>query len=315
MIKATSRLAKDLHRRMGYPLGKVHYKVQTLVQNCKGYGSPMRHVRRVSYKARNLKDVMTRKAAARDLTRGLNPAIAGRVKEFRENGFTYITDLVDPKLTAELLQFHGEVLEKRSETAKSLSSHPFFFPLSQPEDFTTDNILVRFAMQDSILQAISAYFGSLPFLDVINVLESRSAKITKKSQLASQQWHLDYSCVGDDVVSLWVYLTDVNTTAQGPLTYIPIPGSRKVKNDLFPRRIEDEEIEGAGLTPEVKQVFGPRATVFLINTHKCYHMGSRLQEGERRVACIFAFAKSREEENFIKLTSPVEKEKELVICR
>ena len=48
MIKTSIRLAKDLHRKMGYPLGKVHSRVQTEVANWKGYGSPMRHVRKES---------------------------------------------------------------------------------------------------------------------------------------------------------------------------------------------------------------------------------------------------------------------------
>jgi hypothetical protein len=140
-------------------------------------------------------------------------------------------------------------------------------------------------------------------------------KIEEKSLLASQQWHLDYSAVGDDQVSVWVYLTDVNSIAQGPLTYIPIPGSRKVKNDIFPRRIKDEEIEAAGLASEVEYALGPRSTVFLVNTHKCYHMGSRLEEGERRVVCIFSYAKSASEKNFVKIAAPVPESKKLLICR
>lgn len=315
MVTQSIRLAKDLHRRMGYPLGKLHGKVQRLAENLGGYGSPMRHVRRLAFKARNLGEVMERKRSARNFTRDLKPALAQHAEEFRRNGFSYFTDQIDPQLLAELMKYYDETVTKRSEAAKAVATHPFFFPLDDPNDLATDNILVRFALQDSILQAVTAYYGSVPILKRINIVESRSVEVVSKKLRASRQWHLDYAQGGDDMVSIWVYLTDVKSTAQGPLTYIPIPGSRKVKNGIFPGRIEDEQIVADGLADQIKPILGPRSTVFLINTHKCYHMGSRLEEGERRVVCSIDYAKGQDIENFVKITTPLPESKKMLICR
>jgi hypothetical protein len=315
MSTSPVQLAKDLHRRMGYPLGKVHYGVESYFKKWGGYGSPLRHVRRISFKARNLKNVLERKRTAQTITRNLKPEIAARVKEFQEQGFAYISDLVDQPLLAELGTRCDEMIRTRSESAKSAASHPFFFPLTKPEDYTTDNILLRFALHDSVMQIVSAHFGSVPFLYPISVQESRYVKIEKKKQRASQQWHLDYTDVGDDAIALWVYLTDVPTIDQGPLTILPIPSSKKVKNSFFHGRIEDEQIEAAGLNPEIHPILGPKLSVFLVNTYKCYHMGSRCKEGNRRVVAIFPFMKSADADNFVKITAPVTDAQKLVVRR
>lgn len=306
---------KGVHGRLGYPLGKIHYKTQMILEKLKESGTPLRHVRRIAYKTMNPGEIWRRRMLARDFTRNLKPSIAARARELGEKGFTYFTDEVDPQLSQELIAYYDDVISKRSAMAKSSPTHPFFFNLSIPEEFTTDNVLVRFALQDSILQAVTAYFGCVPVLSGIHVTESRSVTIDSERKRASQQWHMDYSAGGDDEVSVWVHMTDVNSLDHGPFTYIPISESRKVKNDFFPRRIRDEEIVNAGLANEVKHAFGPRSTVFIMNSLKIYHMGSRLAPGNKRVVYYFTYAKSGKYRDFVKITTPVSQSKRMLICR
>lgn len=316
MISNSIKAAKDLHRRMGYPLGKLQSKVERRLQDLNAVGGPMRHVRRLSFKARHLPEVIERKRKAEKFVRGLKPEIAKHAREYRQKGLTYFTDQTDAQLRAELLKFYDEVITERSKTAVGAPTHPFFFVLEDPAaDFTTDHILVRFALQDSIVQAVTACFGSVPILSGICVNESRNVVFENKKQRASTQWHLDYSSDGDEFIAVWVYLTDVLTVAQGPLTIVPADVSRKSRHKLHPGRIEDDEIAAAGLTDHIQPVLGPRGTVFLVSTQKCYHMGSRCHPGEKRVMCQFLFSKSGDHKNFVKITAPVPEEKKLLICR
>jgi hypothetical protein len=315
MITTGVQYLKKIHERLGYPLGKVQYKTQMIMEKLQESGSPLRHVRRIAYKTMNPGEILRRKMHARNFTRNLKPGIAACARELGEKGFTYFTEEVDPQLLQELNTYYDDVISKRSATAKPQPTHPFFFSLSNPEEHTTDNVLVRFALQDSILQAVTAYFGCVPLISGIHVTESRSVTIDSERMRASQQWHMDYSAGGDDEVSVWVHMTDVNSLEQGPFTYIPIPGSRKVKNDFFPRRIRDEEIVGAGLAGEVKHAFGPRSTVFIMNSLKIYHMGSRLAPGNKRVVCIFTYVKPGKYKDFVKITTPVPQSKRMLICR
>jgi len=316
MISNSIKVARNLHQRMGSPLGKLHSTVERRWNDFNGLAGPMRHVRRISFKARHLPEIIQRKTQAEKLTQGpLNPEIAARAREYREKGLSFITDLVDPQLLAELLRFYDEVVTERSKTAVGSSTHPFFFVLEEAADFTTDHILVRFALQDSVVAAVTACFGSVPILTGICINESRHVKIETKKQRASQQWHLDYSSDGSEFIAVWVYLTPVPTVAQGPLTIIPADISRKSRHKLHLGRIQDEEIEAAGLADEIKPVLGPRGTVFMVSTGECYHMGSRCHPGENRVMCQFAFSKSGDHKNFVKITAPVPDEKKMVICR
>jgi hypothetical protein len=315
MISNGIQLAKNLHRRMGYPLGKLQSALERNWNDLNGVAGPMRHVRRLTFKARHLPEVMERKRKANDVLRDLKPGIAACAQEFREKGFAYITDQTDATLRAELLKFYEEVITERSKTAVGSPTHPFFFDLDEPGDFATDHILLRFALQDSVVQAVTAAFGSVPILSSICINESRNVKIDTKKQRASQQWHLDYSQNGDEFIAVWVYLTDVPGLAQGPLTIIPADISREATRKLHLGRIEDEEITAAGLDPHVQQVVGPRATVFMVSTQRCYHMGSRVHPGEKRVMCQFVFSKSGDHQNFIKVTTPVDETRKLLICR
>jgi len=314
MISNSTKVARNLHQRMGSPLGKLHSTVERRWNDFNGIAGPMRHVRRTSFQARHLPEVIERKKQAQKFIRQ-KPEISACAREYRQQGLTFITDHVDPQLMAELQKFYDEVITERSKTAVGSPTHPFFFSLEDSADFTTDHILVRFALQDSVVQAVTECFGSVPILTGISINESRYVKLETKKQRASQQWHLDYDYNGSEFIAVWVYLTPVPTVAQGPLTIIPADISRQARHKLHLGRIQDEEIEAAGLADQIKPVLGPQGTVFLVSTGECYHMGSRCHPGEKRVMCQFVFSKSGDHKNFIKITAPVEEDKKLLICR
>ena len=218
---------------------------------------------------------------------------------------------LDPTLLAELDTYYRDVIAPRAETAEGSKSHRHFFDLNRPEDWSADNILVRFAMQDSVLAAAAAYLQTAPFFQIVKVLESRGIKQDKWE--SSQLWHLDYA--DSRAVWLWVYLTDVNTPDDGPYTYLPVEPSKQVNNDFFPRRIRDEEIEETDLKQKVQQVMGPRLTAFLVDSTSIYHMGSRLPLGRRRCIYSASFIDPIHQHTVIKATAPLAGDRRLILAR
>lgn len=245
-------------------------------------GSPVRHLRRAA--AKTLHPVRTRERAqaGKRLMSKLSPELAATVEELRREGTAPFNAHLDPALLAELDAYYKNVLLPRAEKTESFKTHPFFFQLSGVEDQTLDNIMSRFALQESVLAAAAAYLGTAPFFQMVRVIESRGISQTKWE--ASQLWHLDYA--DSRAVWLWVYLTDVNDVADGPYTYLPVEASKHVNNSFFPRRIMDEEIDNSPLKSQVRQVMGPRLTSFLVDSTSIYHMGSRLADGHKR--CIYS---------------------------
>jgi hypothetical protein len=139
----------------------------------------------------------------------------------------------------------------------------------------TDHPFVRFALNSQILALVAEHYGELPRLDYVSVTRSLPAGPELRF---SQLWHRDYDDVR--VVKLFVYLTDVNDAADGPFTFIPAPASQRVKPGL--RSHLPDAALGAPLSQAVSMT-GPRLTSFMVETSRCYHMGSRLAEGHERV--------------------------------
>ena len=277
----------------------------------KAPGSPVRHLRRAAHRALHPIQRRERVQAGRRLEEKLSPELAATVEELRRVGVASFNAHLDPALLAELDTYYREVIAPRAETAEGSKSHRHFFDLNRPEDWSADNILVRFAMQDSVLAAAAAYLQTAPFFQIVKVLESRGIKQDKWE--SSQLWHLDYA--DSRAVWLWVYLTDVNTPDDGPYTYLPVEPSKQVNNDFFPRRIRDEEIEETDLKQKVQQVMGPRLTAFLVDSTSIYHMGSRLPLGRRRCIYSASFIDPIHQHTVIKATAPLAGDRRLILAR
>jgi hypothetical protein len=275
----------------------------------KAPGSPVRHLRRAAYRATHPIRTRARVQAGRRFTEKLSPELAATVEELRREGVANFDAHLDPKLLAELDTYYREVLAPRADTTDGVKSHPFFFQLTRPEDWTADNILVRFAMQDTVLAAAAAYLQTAPFFQIVKVMESRGINQTKWE--ASQLWHLDYA--DSRAVWLWVYLTDVNSIDDGPYTYLPAGPSKGVQNNFFPRRIRDEEIEQTELKSQIRHVMGPRLTAFLVDSTSIYHMGSRLPVGKKRCIYSASFIDPIAQHTVIKTPAPLPGDRRLLL--
>lgn len=300
--KQLKNVQKDIHTRLK-PVRRIWSRLgQT--------SSPVRYIRRYAYPISHPMQVLARARAAKNLTREMDEEVAAAARELSSTGFVDVTKIVETALLSELDEFYREVLDPRSADAQAVATHPFFYYLGKPSDLVTDNISVRFMLQERILKVVAATFGSMPVIRGVGVNESRG--LESKEWLASQLWHLDYYAESRSV-NFWVYFTDVPTLAQGPFTFLPLKESSLIKNDFLPRRIRDEEITQLGLDPKVKRVFGSRLTCFLIQSADCYHMGSRLEYGQRRVAYIGHYVTPASRLNAVKVTTPLPKEHELIV--
>jgi len=138
---------------------------------------------------------------------------------------------------------------------------------------TLDSPVMRFALRDDVLAAISRYLGMVPFLSTISVFHSD----TVPGDPTSSQLH---HCDGDDVtqVKIFVYCSDVDPPS-GPLTVLDAESStrvRKAVNYQFRQRLTDEQVAavlGAGAD---RPILGPSGTTAFLDTSRCFHYGSRV---------------------------------------
>lgn len=246
-------------------------------------GSPLRYLRKAYVALRHPGSTLRRSRLGTRLASGLSADLRQQLAEITATGYATASQEIDAALLAEL--DHAAAAKLQAGTpGKALRS--FFTQVTDDSDLHADSIYVRFALQPAVQKIVCAYFGHVPYLADVQVLKSHGSSSDTWEE--SQLWHRDY---GDSkMIKLWVYLTDVKQPENGPFTYLPIAPSRQVPNTFIPGRVSDEAMNATGLAAQAVAVYGPRLKTFYIDTALCYHLGSRLQPGQIRVAYIATFA-------------------------
>ena len=251
--------------------------------------SPLRKLIKLMVCAANIRAVRERTALARELPK--SPCLDDVVDQLKIDGYCILTNLVDKELLQRMATRATERLTNAESAAKhqSQTSKPFWVRLLDEEmedgKIRISSPYIRFAIQPLVMQIASRVLGQIPRLDYVLLTLSRySPKSLEKSQL----WHLDHDDV--QVIKLFVYLTDVRDLNDGPFTFIPASASGALGYSLRSHR-NDEEVFGSGqiTVSDVKSLTSPALSVFMVDTARCLHMGSRLSEGHQRLLYTATF--------------------------
>ena len=212
------------------------------------------------------------------------PAWSEASRKLSEDGYVDVTSLVDRNLAEAVAAVSDNKVSRLNELKdKQLLGHKSFWVSLLDEDlvdgaFAADHPFVRYALQPGVLRILGDFMHDLPQLS--DVLLTLSQPSENKPLSYSQLWHLDH----DDkrVCKLFIYLTDVRDTMDGPLTFIPAPSSKPFRNTLKSHMSDDKVFAKVGRSA-VKEIVAPRLSSFIVNTARCLHMGSRIQSDRTRL--------------------------------
>jgi hypothetical protein len=230
----------------------------------------------------NYRDVAARRRYVAQLPAG--PLLAAKSAHLKELGFVDLTDVLSRAL-AEEVRAHSEAKVARAEqlAGKQEQGHKSFWLSLLDEDlgngqFASDHPFVRYALQPAVLRILADRMNTLPQLS--DVLLTLSRPMTSEKLTYSQLWHQDY----DDklVCKLFIYLTDVENTADGPFTFIDAKRSAPFRNRLK-SHMPDEVVMAKAGPQAVREIIAPKLTCFIVDTAKCLHMGSRIKSGHSRL--------------------------------
>ena len=152
----------------------------------------------------------------------------------------------------------------------------FLVNVLDPAEVTAGSAIMRLALREDVITAVSRYLGIVPRLSAVSVLHSDTVEAVLKS---SQLHH----CDGDDVtqVKVFVYCTDVDRRS-GPLTVLSADRSaqvRKAAGYTYRDRLSDAQV-AAVLGPGAEHpILGPAGTTAFVDTSRCFHFGSRVEPG------------------------------------
>ena len=156
------------------------------------------------------------------------------------------------------------------------SQKRFLVNVLDQSTLTLESPVMRLALREDILSAVSRYLGVVPFLSAITVFHSD----TVEGDLVSSQL---YHCDGDDAtqIKIFVYCTDVDEDS-GPLTILDAASTAQVQRRTryqYRMRLTDEQIRTVVGTGPEYPVLGPAGTSVFVDTSRCLHFGSRVSKG------------------------------------
>lgn len=140
------------------------------------------------------------------------------------------------------------------------------------------NPLVKVALNKKLNYIVSEYLEQIPWLRYILITKSF---YSSKEYDYSQKWHLDFD--DEKMLKLFVYLTDVESIKDGPFQFLDFETSLKVKNNFIHKHLSDFEMNQSEINSGKVIMLGKKMKVFLVDTHRLYHCGSRLSEGHSRI--------------------------------
>lgn len=227
--------------------------------------------------------IAKRQALARQLTRW--PTARALAEQLAQNGYVVISDAID-RATLQALDAAAQTKLSALEDAQDQQSltHKSFWTRLLDQDMVDGKLpisspYVQFATQPVVLEILAGVYGELPILDYVLLTLSRH---TASARSYSQLWHRDH----DDtrVVKLFFYLTDVVDEKDGPFSFIPGPVSDRFGFTRHSHRDDDRIFHPGRAAPaDVKAMIAPRLSVFMVETSRCLHMGSRVAPGHSRL--------------------------------
>ncbi len=145
-----------------------------------------------------------------------------------------------------------------------------------------DSPLMRFALDPKIIDIVSAYLGMVPILSNADIWCSMYAGSLPSN---SQLYHCDW--IDRTQVKVFLFCSEV-TSASGPLVVLDAATSSRIRARTQytfggqGARLQDDEVERL-LDNDVRPIefVGSVGTVGLVDTSRCFHYGSRLQEGAK----------------------------------
>lgn len=217
-----------------------------------------------------------------DLTRITN--------EVKENGYYIFPHLLSADVCEKLVEF-----ALTTECTPSPQAVPDrqsnIYPRDQPaadtyrftEQSLLDNSDVQKLISDrSILSLAQSYLASPPILDIVTMWWSTTFS-REASAEAAQLFHFDMDRI--QWLKVFFYLTDVTATS-GPHCFVAKSHKRKGQPlSLLKRgyvRIPDEDIERFYQADDIKEITGPRGTMFVADT-RGFHKGKPIENGDRLI--------------------------------
>lgn len=196
---------------------------------------------------------------------------------------------MDPELTNRVVAAARVELKKYDlKQLHSQSANKYLVSIPIKENLNKDNPFLRFALHPPLLKVLGSYFGMLPVIENIMIWYSPNQENFEGS---SQLYHLD----GQDVrtVQLFVFIEDIDAES-GPFTGVEAKESERLatltnyRKSGYTKRMDDQTVHQNVSPSKIHEFVGPIGSIYLMDTDRCFHYGSR-KANKPRFILVFQY--------------------------
>ena len=222
--------------------------------------------------ALSLPTIVTRRAAAREIAADASFTIHRDrgYAVFPPDAFAEAREIV--AATADL----GRQVDLTRPGLSKKARSGFMVPILDVASLTLDSPMLRLALRQDVIAAVSSYLGMVPVIAYLQLFYSEANSDEARS---SQLFHCDADATSQ--VKIFVLCSEV-TRSNGPLTLLDAEMSRNVRSRLgyqFGGKIKDKRLAGIIDESDHVPIVGPPGTVCFVDTTQCFHFGSRVESG------------------------------------
>jgi hypothetical protein len=171
----------------------------------------------------------------------------------------------------------------RYDGGKSAKRHLVY--AAQGREMCQHTDIMRLALSRQVIDAVSAYLGTVPVLNNVAIMVS----VPNETEKGSQLYHLDFA--DENQVKFFVYVDPVEED-NGPFTFVPADISRALIRELgYDRgRLQIDDVTRAIGEDGQRKMTGKAGSGFLVDTSSCLHYGSN-KNTKTRLALLIQFTK------------------------
>jgi len=232
-----------------------------------------------------LNDYLSRKNAA------IGVEIIGGINIDEKHGFKILDGYESIEWTDAVIRKSRNAFDKIDfDKIEWADKKHLFTGVLEQKEIDENSVFIKFALQKSILSAVTRYFGFIPVLSYIGVWHSpgQSSAYTN-----SQLFHCDQADVRQ--VKIFIYCSDV-TPDDGPVNLIDATSSEMLRKKLNyiwsdeKQCVPDQKIsEHVAVSDWIPLTANAGAVVFA-DTSRCFHFGSRISEkSNHRLVAVFQY--------------------------
>ena len=205
------------------------------------------------------------------------------LKEIKDNNYEIIDKSKFNEFGWSKIYLSKSIKNKTHELLSELKKNDSSSSKNHWKELFANEIKIKNFIADELLKTrifdfAFEYFNSIPLLRNINLYYTEGKKNMDFS--SSMNWHKDLN--HKELIKIMYFISDVKDE-NGPTNFFNKKDSKYIRYNNFPNYFSDAELAAQKITFNQQKCLGNSGESFMLDTAKCFHMGSRSKKDRLQI--------------------------------